>query len=218
MNPYNFPLSGSKTFEYELNIKRAGLITIPSVSFSFFDPADKSYHTVSSNPVDVIVEQATKKALPVVTPSTGPTIPRHYYFFTFIAVAILAWVTVQLIRSNAKKPAPAVVPEIEEPIVSDPFKTAEDAYASGDYRNFLLEVQQLVYHSCAHRYAIPQSAQNRTQLRSALINAGVGEDEARRIYELLSACEWQLYTPSMDMEELARIRAEAPEILNSLKS
>jgi len=209
LNPYNFPLSGSKSFEYELNIKRAGLITIPSVSFSFFDPSDKSYHTVQSNPVDVIVDQASVKSQPVLTKPKEPAIPPHYYFFTFIAFAILAWVTYQLIRSNAKKPMPAAAPVMEELVITDPFQPAESAYESGDYRTFLLEVQRLIYHGCAHQYNIPPSAHNRQKIRAELLVAGASNEDAESIFQLITACEWQLYTPSMDMHEVARIREEA---------
>jgi hypothetical protein len=217
LNPYNFPLSGTKTFEYELNIKRAGLVTLPSVSFSFFDPTDKSYHMVESNPVDVIVEQAAKLSSPLVTKQAEPSVPRQYYFFTFIAVAILAWVSFQLIRSNAKKPRPIPEEIIAEPVVTNPMESADKAYHSGDYRGFILEIQKLLYHTCIHRYDITNSVQNREQLKSCLLSVGAPSDLTDRIYNVLSACEWQLYTPSMDPEEVARIRSEAMVILESLK-
>ncbi|HSB94539.1 MAG TPA: BatD family protein, partial [Flavitalea sp.] len=218
LNPYNFPLSGTKTFEYELNIKRGGLVTIPSVNFSYFDPADKSYHMVESNPVDVIVEQASKPVALQVIGKTEPTIPRHYYFLTFIAVAILAVVTIQLIRSNSNKSRPVVEEVIAEPVVVDPMETAETAFRSGDYRGFILEIQKLIYHTCIHRYDIPNSTQNREQLKNCLLGAGASHDLTDRVYNLLSACEWQLYTPSMDSEEVAKIRTEAISILDTLKA
>ena len=44
-------IGGGKTWEYVLSPKYQGDITIERFSLSFFDPADKSYHTISTDPI-----------------------------------------------------------------------------------------------------------------------------------------------------------------------
>ena len=56
------------------------------------------------------------------------------------------------------------------------------------------------------------------QLKSCLLSAGASPEITDRINQVLSACEWQLYTPSMDPDEVSRIRNEAIEILDPIKT
>lgn len=48
-------ISGSKTFEYVMIPRFAGMHTVKPVTFSFFDPAFKSYKTISTAPIDIAV-------------------------------------------------------------------------------------------------------------------------------------------------------------------
>ena len=50
-------LSGTRTFEYTLMPHKAGKFTIPSQSFSYFDPAEKQYFESKTNPISIIVEK-----------------------------------------------------------------------------------------------------------------------------------------------------------------
>lgn len=218
LNPYNFPLSGTKTFEYELTIRKEGLLTIPSIPFSFFDPADRKYHTVASNPVDIIVERAKANVIKPVVKNEAPLIPRQYYVFVLIAAAIVGWITYQLIRSGNKKPAPVSEPVVIEPVVTDPFLLVDSDIEAGNMRNALLEIQKILYHTCAHEFGIGSDSLNRARIREALLTAGASTDTADRVHALLSDCEWQLYTPSQDPVEIERIRVESRELVAEMKA
>lgn len=50
-----FVVGGGKTWEYILMPKFQGAVTIEPFSLSFFDPKDKSYHTVSTQPIKLKV-------------------------------------------------------------------------------------------------------------------------------------------------------------------
>ncbi len=50
-------LSGTKTFEYLLMPRATGTFSIPSVEFSYFDPASKQYKTIKSKAFTVKVEK-----------------------------------------------------------------------------------------------------------------------------------------------------------------
>src|SRR5262249_4551387 len=53
-----YPLSGSKTFEYNFVPKKAGNYTIPAIQLAYFDPASSSYKTVEAKSMDVAVAPA----------------------------------------------------------------------------------------------------------------------------------------------------------------
>lgn len=50
-------MSGTKTFEYLIIPRHAGEFTIPSIKFSYFDPAQGKYQTNTSNPITITVEK-----------------------------------------------------------------------------------------------------------------------------------------------------------------
>jgi hypothetical protein len=61
MTKVNYRVGGSKSFEQVFIPKRAGNYTLPAVEFSYFDPKDESYHTVSTQPIDLKVVPATDR-------------------------------------------------------------------------------------------------------------------------------------------------------------
>jgi len=58
----NYVVQGSKAFTTMLVPQTAGKLTIPAVEISFFDPASRSYRTVSANPVSITALPSTKPA------------------------------------------------------------------------------------------------------------------------------------------------------------
>ncbi|MBQ5540428.1 MAG: protein BatD, partial [Bacteroidales bacterium] len=52
----NNGISGTKTFSYMVIARQNGEFEIPGVNFSFFDPASKSYKTVSTKPLNITVK------------------------------------------------------------------------------------------------------------------------------------------------------------------
>ena len=55
------PLQGKKTYEILFNANDTGVYFVPPVSFSFFDPASKSFITVSSDSIQFEIIPAVKK-------------------------------------------------------------------------------------------------------------------------------------------------------------
>lgn len=216
LNPYQFPLSGSKTFEYLIALKKPGLLTIPAISFSFFDPADKKYHTVLSNPVDVIVEEAGKNAAPTAPLVQQPAVPRQYYWFALIGAGIVGWILIQLLRARKPKAPVPVIPA--EPVVVEPAFHANEAYERGDHREFLRETQRLLYYRISRRYQLSQNQLNRNAVGPAMLAAGAEPELVKRIESLLASCEWQLYTPATQQEEVDAIKVESESLLSALNN
>ena len=61
INKGNYEVKGSKVFKTVLVPKKAGRLTIPSVKYTYFDPADKRYRTISSDPIILNVAQGPKE-------------------------------------------------------------------------------------------------------------------------------------------------------------
>jgi hypothetical protein len=65
IDKHNAPISGTKTFDIPFAVSKAGLFTIPKINFTYFDEQTKSYHTVSSDSMQLNVTAAVKRKTPV---------------------------------------------------------------------------------------------------------------------------------------------------------
>ncbi|MFT3846400.1 MAG: BatD family protein [Lacibacter sp.] len=55
------PLSGIKTFDIPFSVSNEGLFEIPAISFSYFDPETKTYHSIASGTLKLNVTKAVKR-------------------------------------------------------------------------------------------------------------------------------------------------------------
>ncbi len=67
-------IGGDRIYQFLIIPERAGTLTIPPHSFSFFDPATASYRTVSTKPlaVEVLADAAAANSTPSLTPEPAP--------------------------------------------------------------------------------------------------------------------------------------------------
>ena len=61
INKDNYEVKGSKVFKTVLVPRKAGKLTISPVKYTYFDPADKKYRTISSDPITLNVAQGPKE-------------------------------------------------------------------------------------------------------------------------------------------------------------
>ncbi|OGS20077.1 MAG: hypothetical protein A2252_08600 [Elusimicrobia bacterium RIFOXYA2_FULL_39_19] len=69
----NYLVTGSKTFKIVLMPQVPGNVTIPEISYSYFDPASKDYKTVKTGALSVAVKQGTAPAPRMNIPSSNGT-------------------------------------------------------------------------------------------------------------------------------------------------
>ncbi|HMH22616.1 MAG TPA: BatD family protein [Puia sp.] len=111
LNKTTVPMSGSKSFEYVFSPRVAGRYTIPSIPFSYFDPASHTYKKVQSAPIDFQVDAAVKKngtsarlapAPATVAPSSGVKNFIQQHLESLFAILILSGLAYYLLRQNLR--------------------------------------------------------------------------------------------------------------------
>jgi hypothetical protein len=92
VNKYNFPLSGSKTFEYTFAAPDTGDYVIPAVHLPYYSPAEKKYKTASSDSITLHVLPGITKVNAGGTgvASKGTAMRPQLYWFALIALVIIA--------------------------------------------------------------------------------------------------------------------------------
>jgi len=231
VNQYIYPLSGSKTFEYSFTAPDTGDCVIPAINFYYFDPQQKAYKTATSQPDTMHIapgpskaEMEARNAVLVKDNETG--IPRHLYFFAGIVLLIAGWIiyqSLQLKKARKKskeaaiRAATPIVPEPKESTPDELLNTAREALQRTDKRLFCHEVQQVLWKTVADKCQVPPSTLNKNNITGVLMAKGVPGDTVKNLLSVLNECEWALYAPDQQVDDMKRIFYEARSIVLQLQ-
>lgn len=231
LNKYTYPLSGSKQFEYSFAAPDTGDCIIPAISFHYFDPAQNAYKTAVSQPVTLhIIAGASKAEIAerntALAENNESGIPKHLYFFGFIVLLIAGWIVYQFFqlkktRKKTKEPAikeaEPVVPVQRVPGPDELLVVARDALQQGDKRLFCHEVQQVLWKTVADKCEVLPSALNKNNITGRLAAIGVEDATIQSLLMVLQECEWALYAPDQQVDDMKRIFYEARSILQQFQ-
>jgi hypothetical protein len=231
LNKYTYPLSGSKQFEYSFAAPDTGDCIIPAISFHYYDPEQKAYKTAVSQPVTLHITAAAGKAEmeqrnTELVQGNESGIPKHLYFFGLIVLLIAGWIfyqSSQLKKARKKAMEPVVkevapvIPVQREPSPDDLLAVARDAVQQVDKRLFCHEVQRVLWKTVADKCQVLPSALNKNNIAGRLAAIGVADTTIKNLLTVLQECEWALYAPDQQVDDMKRIFYEARSILQQFQ-
>lgn len=232
VNKYEYPLKGTKSFEYSFAAPDTGMVTIPAMHLPYYDPAEKAYKISSTEPVVLEVKQglSQKDADTARLLNSGEItsrFPRHLYWFGGVVVIVLGWVIYQAIqlRRNKKTPAEPVSPKVQEPVAAPAPKPVSDglldkasvALYDGNASVFFREVQQALWNFAVLKCAVPPTAQNKQTMSMRLVAYGASPAVADEFLDILKECEWALYTPNADVKDMQQLLARSQVVLKEME-
>lgn len=231
VNKYVYPLSGSKEFEYSFTAPDTGNCVIPAVEFPYYDPDRKEYKTAMSEPVTMHIIAAVSKAEveernAVLVQGNQTGIPRHMYFFAAIVLGIAGWIfyqSMQIRKSKrlAKQAPPreevAAAPVQQEINPDEWLSIARDALQQSDKKLFCQEIQMALWKMIAQKCRVNPSALNKQNIADALAAQGMPADTIQSLINVLNECEWALYTPGQQVDDMKRIFYETRTLLQQLQ-
>jgi hypothetical protein len=231
VNKYAYPLTGNKEFEYSFAAPDTGDCVIPAIEFSYYDPELKQYKVASSEPVTMHIlaavskaEEEERNATLIKANETG--IPKHMYFFAAIVLAIAGWIfyqswQIRKSKQQAKKaalkqeaPPPAAPKEINP---DEWLAVARDALQQSDKRLFCQEIQKALWKMAAEKCQVAPSALNKQNVAGALAAKGMPAKTIQSLTTVLNECEWALYAPDQQVEDMKRIFYETRTLLQQLQ-
>jgi hypothetical protein len=104
VNKYNYPLSGTKIYQFSIEHRDTGTFVIPPVKLSYFDPALKSYKVTETKAIKYTVAPpvaGTDERTQIVFKNEKET-PVHFYYFAVIAVVIVSLIIYFAVRPAKK--------------------------------------------------------------------------------------------------------------------
>lgn len=231
VNKYVYPLAGSKEFEYSFAAPDTGNCVIPVIEFPYYDPDKKEYKTATSEPVTMHIKAAVSKAEveernAVLVQGNQTGIPRHMYFFAAIVLGIAAWIfyqswQIRKTKQQAKQAAlqqEAAAPPVQQEINPDEWLSiARDALQQSDKKLFCQEIQKALWKMIAQKSSIAPSALNKQNIAGTLAAQGMPAETIQSLISVLNECEWALYTPGEQVDDMKRIFYETRTLLQQMQ-
>jgi hypothetical protein len=221
------PLSGSKTFSYNFICSKPGKYKIPPVSLSFFDPASKTYKTIGTDSLSMLVNPSLKKKhpAPVTVPANNNQTDWAKYAWWPAAFLLLAIATIFIIRQSKKdamiqaekeKARAAMEKAKLAPLPVDPLLESRRLMEAGDFSRFYASLNRAIWKSVSDKLQLPASELNKLNIAAGLRSKGWSDDEIIRLKNVLNECEMKLYTPEYSSSDIQRIFAVTESIVGKL--
>lgn len=238
----NNGISGTKTFSYMVIARQNGEFEIPGVNFSFFDPASKSYKTVSTKPLNITVKGERDSSMASVSTvmkadveNLGSDIKfiktnfklknsnkKFFNSFEFwliiillfaLFAAVILW-RLQQIKNNAD--VIGTKNRRAGKTSRKRLKKAAEFLKQNKKDEFYVEILSALWGYLSDKLAIPASDLSRENVSEKFAAKGINEEVSNQVIEVLDTCEFEHYAPetmSRPMDEVYAMAAQAIETL-----
>ena len=222
--------------------RQNGEFEIPGVNFSFFDPASKSYKTVSTKPLNITVKgerDSTSAAVSTVMKSDvenlgsdikfiktnfslGNSNKKFFNSFEFwliiillfaLFAAVILW-RLQQIKNNAD--VIGTKNRRAGKTSRKRLKKAAEFLKQNKKDEFYVEILSALWGYLSDKLAIPASDLSRENVSEKFAEKGINEEVSNQVIEVLDTCEFEHYAPetmSKPMDEVYAMAAQAIETL-----
>jgi hypothetical protein len=240
-------LQGTKTFEQVVVPQSADIKTLPAISFSFFDPDQKSYRTLTQPPVALLVRPGGSAPAPTVVtansrvgqdnppptqdivhikPRLGtlaelsPPLVLQGWFLALQAVPVLAWLSVVIWRRRVNQLANN--PRLRRrrqvaQVVRQGLGELRQHAAEKKSDDFFATLFRLLQEQLGERLDLPASAITEAVIEEHLRPRGVPEAALTTLHELFQTCNLARYAPIKSSQELAAIIPKFETTLRDLQ-
>ena len=240
-------LQGTKTFEQVVVPQSADIKTLPAISFSFFDPEQKSYRTLTQPPVALIVRPAGSTPVPTVVNATtrvgqdnppptqdivhikprlgmlaelAPPLVLQSWFLALQAVPVLAWLSAVIWRRRADQLANN--PRLRRrrqvaQVLRQGLGELRRHAAENKSDDFFATLFRLLQEQLGERLDLPASAITEAVIEEHLRPRGVPEAALTTLHALFQTCNLARYAPIKSSQELAAIIPKFEATLSDLQ-
>lgn len=221
----NAPISGVKTFDIPFAVSEAGLFTIPKINFTYFDEQSKTYHTVSSDSLQLNVTAAVKRKTPVFNdePFVKEGLPRWVWVAGVGSGLLVLIVGIFFVQHKREKRAEqkAIVPQqVEEQ--AQPQKTMDAYLQPATFvlqglhpKQFYTLLLQGLQDFLIERLDLQTKTVSNAQIVRALQQKN-WPDLATQFQELSQACELAVFSPMEITDDREQLMQQSKELMQEV--
>ncbi len=237
--------SGFKEWEYVLIPRVGGSFEIPRVDFSFFNLSNKSYKSVSTNPISIQVEGSTGSSSAVVYQNNvsqkniknlskdirfiktkqNDTININKLFFgslahilslIFIPLAAVAIIVFYTYSKNQKNDTVNYRKKIANKQATKRLSEAKKQMESNNEKDFYEEVFTAIQGYLKDKFNIPQSQLSKETIRLKLALNNTNEQTINNTIKTLELCEMARFAP-VNNENMSSVYEKSISIISNIE-
>jgi hypothetical protein len=236
-------IEGSKTFEEIVTPQNSDIKTLPPISFSFFDPDQKQYRTLTQPAMPLLVRAATPGTMPAIAathsdnpPPVADVVPIKQHLGVvaqinpplvqqpwFLALqGVPAFALLSCVIWRKRKETLANNPRLRRQrqvaqLVREGLEELRNLAAQNKSDEFFATLFRLLQEQLGERLDLPASAITEAVIDERLRPAGMAEETLASLHELFQMCNLARYAPVETAEELASIIPKVETALNQLR-
>jgi hypothetical protein len=239
-------LQGTKTFEQLVVPQSPDIKALPPVSFSFFDPDQKSYRTLTQPAIPLVVRPGGSAPAPTVAATTraapdnpppaqdivhikprlgtlaqiAPPLVQQPWFLALQAVPLLAWLSALVWRHRtemlANNPRLRRRRQVAQ-IMRQGLLELRQFASDKKSDDFFATLFRLLQEQLGERLDLPASAITEAVIEEHLRPRGAPEATLASLHELFQACNLARYAPIRTSQELAAVIPKLEAMLRELQ-
>ncbi|MEJ8817055.1 BatD family protein [Lacibacter sp. H407] len=224
IDKHSSPISGSKTFDIPFSVSKTGLFNIPSIRFSYFDEQTKTYHTISSDSLQLNVTAAVKRKTPVFqdVPIVEDGTPRWVWVAGVGSglLVLIGGIFFMQHKKETKVAAQAIVEEVQEDM--QPQKTIEAYLQPAAYvqqglqpKQFYSLLLQGLQDFLMERLDLTAKNISNVQLVHALQQKN-WPDLATAFSQIFQLCELALFSPMEVTDNREQLMEQSKELMQEV--
>jgi hypothetical protein len=239
-------LQGTKTFEQVVVPQTIDIKALPPISFSFFDPDQKNYRTLTQPSMSLVVRPGGSAPAPTILAGNrasqdnpppaqdivhikprlgalaqvGPPLVQQPWFLALQGVPLLAWLSALAWRKRtemlANNPRLRRQRQVAQTIRKGLVELQQLA-AENKSDEFFATLVRLLQEQLGERLDLPASAITEAVIDEHLRPRGVPETTLAPLHELFQTCNLVRYAPMKSSQELAAVIPKLEGVLRDLK-
>ncbi len=239
-----FGIQGTKTFEEIVTPQNSDIKALPPVSFSFFDPEQNKYRTLTQPSIPLVVRAATPGVMPAIAnnahPENSPSAPdilpikqhlgalaqiqppliQQPLFLDLQGVPVVAFISAFFWRrrkeSLANNPRLRRQRQVAQ-LVRDGLVELRNLAAQNKSDEFFATLFRLLQEQLGERLDVPASSITEAVIEERLRPRNVPEATLASLQEMFHTCNLARYAPIKSSQELADIVPKLETLLNDLR-
>jgi len=240
--PGNALVSGSKTFEIAILPLKEGKLTLPPLTFSYFDPNQAKYVALKSQPITINVLHsdaplpkdlaAAEKSGPegsvkidfnwktplkkIIRTFLAPLLQLIFWSMTILLVSAVFWRRLQQLRGAD----PIKLRQSRAlRVARDRLKKGERLLKAQKLKEGVNELHESVSHYLGDKYNFSATGATTDEIKVLLAGKGIATEEQKKIESFLAECDLIRFTPAtLDITKMEELLELAKEMILTVES
>ncbi len=240
--------SGQKTFEYLLIPRHYGDFTVPSVSYSYFNPASDKYERLTTGEFHIHARKGPEQGTSGVTVYGGVSredvkyvgkdirfirntagrlskssellLSKRSYYSGF-AMALLAFLVVLFVRrEHIRRNADIITVRnrIAGKIAAQRLREASACMKQNEIDRFHEEILRALWGYLSDKLNIPVSDLTRNNAFAALKEKGIEDEKINNLADILDKCEYARFAPASSENQAGMIYEGASQFIKTVEN